>query len=279
MRGRWVPVCRGCLKRLAATPRCWAVLIVSALYLEDVFAPIRAMLVAEGMKISLCGLMVFLLNDTAFTTFVALAYLALLFDAPCTDEMQRYYMLRTGRGGWARGQLAYGGCVAVAYLLALTLLAGLFSLPYAEFSLNWSEGIRAFTDDFAFETYDSMLNYDIWLVRSYVPAAAWALETLLHVLSLMLLGAALMNLNALVDRRLGFAAVAAPVSLDMLLEQFFGAPVYYYSPLTLSRLSGLDYGDGMGRPPVIYALVVLTAGTALLSALFVRAVKRRELRL
>ena len=124
-----------------------------------------------------------------------------------------------------------------------------------------------------------MLNYDSWLIHSYAPAMAWGLETLLHMLALMLLGAALMNLNALADRRLGFAAVAAPVALDMLLEQFFGAPVYYYSPLTLSRLSGLDYGDGMGRPPVIYALVVLMAGTALLSALFVRAVKRRELRL
>ncbi|MDO4355556.1 MAG: hypothetical protein Q4E13_03460 [Clostridia bacterium] len=279
MYSRWMPVCRGGLKRLLVTPRCWAVLIISALYLESVFAPIRDMLAAGKLTISLCGLMVFLLNDATVTTFMALAFLALLFDAPCTDEMQRYSMLRTGRGGWALGQLAYGACVALAYLLVWTLMAALFILPYADFSLNWSEGILAFTDGFAFEIYDSMLNYDSWLIRSYAPVAAWALECLLHALAMMLLGAALMNLNALVDRRLGFAAVAVPVVLDMLLQQFFGTHVYYYSPLTLCRLSGLDYGDGMGRPSVLYALAVLALGTALLSALFVWSVKRREIRL
>ncbi len=279
MHGRWMPVCRVSLKRLMATPRCWAVLIVSALYLESVFAPIRDMLGAERLTISLCGLMVFLFNDAAVTAFLALAFLALLFDAPCTDEMQRYTMLRTGRGGWAAGQLAYGACVALAYLGIWTLMAALFVLPYADFSWNWSEGILAFTDGFAFEIYDSMLNYDGWLIRSYAPAAAWALEFALHWLALALLGAALMNLNALVERRLGFAAVAVPVALDMLLQQFFGTRVYFCSPLTLCRLSGLDYGDGMGRPPVAYALAVLALGTALLAALFVRSVKRRELRM
>jgi len=69
------------------------------------------------------------------------------------------------------------------------------------------------------------------------------------------------------------------VGFDLMVQEYFSESTYYFSPLTLCRLSGLDYGDQMGRPSVIAAFLVLTAAIALLGMLFVRGARRREVNL
>ena len=279
MKNRWFPVSRGCLSRLIATPRSWVVMNVTALYLQKILAPVRAMLAAEQLTINPMGLMVYLLNDTAVTAFLALACLALMFDAPCTDELQRYLILRTGRKSWAVGQAVYMLLAIAAYLLLATLIAWLLLLPHIEMSAGWGSGLRALVEDFQWETYGSDLNYDVWIPRAYAPIPAWLIEGALHALAIALLCMLMMLANLLLDRRLSFVLVALPIGFDIMLDEYFGVEAYYLSPLSLSKLSGLDYGDGMGRPPVWFGALALSLLLALCAAAFVRGARRRELKM
>lgn len=279
MRRSYLPVCRGCMRRLIASPRSWAVAIVTALYIDSLMEPLHLMLKTEGLTLSAAGLMSYLLNDSKVTAFIALCCMVLLFDVPCADELQRYLMLRTGRKSWAKGQILYCLGAAALYLMIFTLIAALYTLPYADFSLDWSSGMRFMADEGGFMVYDSFLDYDIWLPRAYSAASAWALQTALHLLMLALLALILMNINLLVDRRIGFAVVTVPLGFDLMVQEYFSESVYIFSPLTLCRLSGLDYGDGMGRPAVFTAVLVMGTAAAVMGALFVRGVKKHEVNL
>ena len=71
--------------------------------------------------------------------------------------------------------------------------------------------------------------------------------------------------NLLFGKRGGILLSAIPLGADVLMAEVYTGTAYYFSPLTLSRITCLDYGDLMGRPPVWYAfglLLVLCAGTA-----------------
>lgn len=279
MKKRWSPVYRGCIRRLISSARFWVVLIVTALYIDNLMEPIHLMLKTEGLKVSIPGMISYMINDGHVTSFIALACMALLLDAPCADELQRYLMLRTGRKEWAKGQIAYCVGVAAVYMTAFVVIAALFCLPYLDPSFGWSEGMRYMYEEGGFMIYDSLLEYDPWLPRAYSAVGAGVLQWALHILMMALLALILMNVNLYIDRRAGFAVVAAPVGFDLMVQEYFSESTYYFSPLTLCRLSGLDYGDDMGRPTVIAAFLVLAAGIILLGMLFVHGARKREVKL
>lgn len=272
-------VAKANFRRLLSSPQCWVILALSVLYMEYIFEPIRLYLIESGSKIGLFDLMTYFMNDATVSGFMILCTLGLLFNIPCADDLQRYMLIRCGRRAWGRAQLRYCLRVCCLYMLFLTLVVLILILPWLEPTVQWSRGVLAFVDDFVYETYDSFLNYDVWLPRSYTPVAAFSVQFLLHVMCTYALGALLANINMIIDRRIGFAVIAVPMAFDLLLEEYFGEIVNYFSPLTLCRLSGLDYADGMGRPPVWAAFAIFAALSLLFSLIFLRHIKKRELRI
>ncbi len=269
--------CQHDMRRLAATPRAWAVLVLTLLYVEGQFAPVRLMLTTESLALSWPGMTAYLLGDAQATMMAGLGLLMLLFDAPFADETQRSIITRTGRGAWGRGQVLYIACACALYTLAFSLALLIFQLPWTDWSFGWSGGLDALGNQRYYEIYDTMINYDPWLMTTYTPVAAMALTLGLHAMAFAVLALLQFAVNILTGGRLGFVFAAAPLLLDAVMEEFFDVPVYYFSPVTLSRLPALDYGDGMGRPPVWYALLVLTALAAALAALGVYLSKRKEI--
>ena len=85
--------------------------------------------------------------------------------------------------------------------------------------------------------------------------------------------------NVLIGRRGGVLLGVLPLAADALMTDFYGGFYNHFSPVTLSRVTMLDYGDGAGQPPVWYAFVVLTALCALLAYLSVRLSMKKELRI
>lgn len=276
MRRSWA-CCRHDLRRLASTPRAWAVLILTVLYVENQFAPIRDMLRMEGFTLSFPGMAAYFLSDAQVTMMAGLGLLLLLFDAPYTDETQRYIIARTGRGAWGRGQLLYVGLATVMYLAAFSLVLLAFQWPWTDWSGGWSNGLTALAGEGYYEIYDTMIEYDPWLIDVYASAQAMLLSLALHALVYLALALIQYAVNVLGGGRFGFLIAAAPLVFDSVIEEFFDAPWYYASPVTLSRLPMLDYGDQMGRPPLWYAFTVLTALSALLVLLCLRLSKRREI--
>lgn len=267
------------LRRLATTPRAWAVVILMVLFVENQFAPIRLMLVNEKMTIGFGGMAMYLLNDAQFTMMAGLGLLLLLFDAPFTDETQRYIITRTGRRTWSRAQVAYVLLMCVLYVILLLVILLAFQWPWTDWSDGWSSGLNALVKDGYYEYYDTMLDYDPWLMDVYSPLGGMGLMVVLHVLAFGVLALVQYLVNVLGGGRIGFLIASAPLLFDMVIEEFFGVEAYYFSPVTLARLATLDYGDEMGRPPIWYAFLVLTLLIVILSVVCVRLSKRKEIML
>ena len=83
-----------------------------------------------------------------------------------------------------------------------------------DWSGGWSDGIYAFVEGGAYETYDSLLSYDPWVMRAYSPWSA-ALIALDRVL-LAYVG------NVLVGRRGGVLLGVLPLAADALMTDFYG---------------------------------------------------------
>lgn len=267
--------CRHSLLTLTSSPRLWALLILCILCFDRYLAPITDMMTAEGLTIGWAGIAVYLLNDGWVSAMVTLGLLLLLFDVPRRDEAQKYLLMRAGRKAWARGQLCYVLCVTAVYLLALGVILMAWLLPWLDWSRGWSETVLRFVNG-ADEVYDSMLSYDPWLVRAYSPVGAILIEGLLHYICYAMLGFVMCLVNGAIGSRAGFLIASVPAMLDVVITGYFSEAAYYFSPLTLTRLSCLDYGDEMLRPTVGYAFIVLTLLALAFGALFVRIYARKE---
>lgn len=268
--------CLHSLLTLTSSPRLWALLILCLLCFDRYLAPIVALAKDEGIRIGWIGLTVFLLNDSWLSVMVTLGLLMLLFDVPRTDAAQKYLLLRSGRKAWAWGQLLYILCATALYLLVLGLILLLWIAPWVDWSIGWSPVIERFVDG-ADQVYDSMIAYDHWLLRAYSPLGALTIEVLLHYICFAMLGFTMCLLNGTLGNRAGFLIAAAPAMVDTVIAEFFTEAAYYISPLSLTRLSCLDYGDGMMRPTVAYAFIVLTLLALLTSWLCLRIYGRKEI--
>lgn len=275
MRKRAWACCRHSLMTLTTSPRIWALLILCILSFDRYLAPITDMMTAENLRVSWSGLVVFLLNDSWVSAMITLGLLLLLFDIPRRDEAQKYLLIRAGRRAWACGQLYYILCLTALYMVSLGLILLAWIAPWFDWTLGWSAAIERFVNG-AYEVYDSMLNYDPWILRAYSPIGAMLITVLLHYLCFAMLGFLMCLINGTLGSRAGFLIAAAPAMFDVVITQYFSETAYYFSPLTLTRLSALDYGDGMMRPPVLYAFCVLILLAALLGWLFVRIYGRKE---
>lgn len=269
--------CRHSLYTLTSTPRLWALLILCVLCFDRYLAPIRALMVDEGLRISWAGITVFMLNDSWLSVMAALGLLILLFDVPRQDEAQKYLLIRSGRKAWARGQLYYILSATALYMLALGLIMLFWIAPHLDLTTGWSDTILRFVDG-GDQVYDSMLNYDPWIVSQYSAIGAMVIEVLLHYICFVMLGFVMCLVNGTVGSRAGFLVAAAPVLADTVITEYFSVAINYFSPLTMTRLSCLDYGDEMYRPTVGYAFIVLTLAAILFGWLFVRIYGRKEIR-
>ena len=279
MRNKMLACLRYNLKKLLSSPVTYLVIVLTVLFVDREILPVRNYLRDSGELVSWPGLLTYLLDYAPLTLLLGLAMIALLSHLPMTDEAQVYIMARSGRKSWARAQVALIFVVAVAYMVLVALTVLLWISPYVDWSGGWSDGILTFVEGGAYETYDSLLSYDPWVMRTYAPWAAALMELALHALAYGFVALLVYVGNVLFGRRGGVLLGVLPLAADALMASFYAGLPNYFSPVTLSRATMLDYGDGAGYPPVWYAFVVLTALCALLAYLSVRLSMKKELRI
>ena len=279
MRNKMLACLRYNLKKLLSSPVTYLVIVLTVLFVDREILPVRNYLRDSGELVSWPGLLTYLLDYAPLTLLLGLAMIALLSHLPMTDEAQVYIMARSGRKSWARAQVALIFVVAVAYMVLVALTVLWWISPYVDWSGGWSDGILAFVEGGAYETYDSLLSYDPWVMRTYAPWAAALMELALHALAYGFVALLVYVGNVLFGRRGGVLLGVLPLAADALMASFYAGLPNYFSPVTLSRATMLDYGDGAGYPPVWYAFVALMALCALFAYLSVRLSMKKELRI
>ena len=279
MRNKMLACLRYNLKKLLSSPVTYLVIVLTVLFVDREILPVRNYLRDSGELVSWPGLLTYLLDYAPLTLLLGLAMIALLSHLPMTDEAQVYIMARSGRKSWARAQVGMVFVVAVAYMVLVALTVLLWISPYVDWSGGWSDGILAFVEGGAYETYDSLLSYDPWVMRTYAPWAAALMELALHALAYGFVALLVYVGNVLFGRRGGVLLGVLPLAADALMASFYAGLPNYFSPVTLSRATMLDYGDGAGYPPVWYAFVALMALCALFAYLSVRLSMKKELRI
>lgn len=279
MRNRMLACLRYNLAKLMCSPVTYLVIAMTVLLVDRQIAPVREYLRDSGDRISWPGLLTYLLDYAPLTLLLGVAVIALLSHLPMTDEAQVYIMTRSGRRSWAQAQVALVFVAVVAYMVLVALSVLLWISPYVDWSGGWSDGVLAFVEGGAFETYDSLLSYDPWVMRSYSPWSAALMELLLHALAYGFVALLVYVGNVVIGRRGGILLGVTPLAVDALMADFYGGFANHFSPVTLCRVTMLDYGDGAGQPPVWYAFVVLTALCALFAYLSVHLSMKKELRI
>ncbi|MBR2571161.1 MAG: hypothetical protein IKE30_03400 [Clostridia bacterium] len=275
MRSVWA-CARHSLLRVGSTPRVWAVLILTWLYLANLADPVKALLADMNLRASVPGFAGLLLADSQVTLLLGAGFLLILFDAPFADEMHLLLIVRAGRRRWAAGQLMYIAAAAAVYLVFALLVLALAFGPAGQYSEDWSEGIRQFTEEGAWEEYDTMIDYDPWILRAYTPWTACLLGALLHVLGYAALGCLLFCVNLAFPGRAGFFAGCLPLLFDAWIVEYLPEAWYWFSPVSLTRLTALDYGDAMDRPTLAWAFAALLALCAALGTLSLFIARVRE---
>ncbi len=279
MRNKMLACLRYNIKKLLASPVTYLVIVLTILFVDREILPVRNYLRDTGTLVSWPGLLTYLLDYAPLTLLMGLAIIALLSPLPMTDEAQVYIMVRSGRRSWARAQVAMIFVVSVVYMLLVALAVLLWISPYVDWSGGWSDGILAFVEGGAYETYDSLLSYDPWVMRTYAPWAAALMELALHALAYGFVALLVYVGNVLFGRRGGVLLGVLPLAADALMADFYAGLPNFFSPVTLSRATMLDYGDGAGFPPVWYAFAVLALLCAIFACVSVHLSMKKELRI
>ena len=279
MRNKMLACLRYNIKKLLASPVTYLVIVLTILFVDREILPVRNYLRDTGTLVSWPGLLTYLLDYAPLTLLMGLAIIALLSPLPMTDEAQVYIMVRSGRKSWARAQVAMIFVVSVAYMILVSLAVLLWISPYVDWSGGWSDGILAFVEGGVYETYDSLLSYDPWVMRTYAPWVAALMEIALHALAYGFVALLVYLGNVLFGRRGGVLLGVLPLAVDVLMADFYAGLPNYFSPVTLCRATMLDYGDGAGFPPVWYAFAILALLCALFACVSVHLSMKKELRI
>ena len=211
MRNKMLACLRYNIKKLLASPVTYLVIVLTILFVDREILPVRNYLRDTGTLVSWPGLLTYLLDYAPLTLLMGLAIIALLSPLPMTDEAQVYIMVRSGRRSWARAQVAMIFVVSVVYMLLVALAVLLWISPYVDWSGGWSDGILAFVEGGAYETYDSLLSYDPWVMRTYAPWAAALMELALHALAYGFVALLVYVGNVLFGRRGGVLLGVLPL--------------------------------------------------------------------
>ena len=111
------------------------------------------------------------------------------------------------------------------------------------------------------------------------PWAAALMELALHALAYGFVALLVYVGNVLFGRRGGVLLGVLPLAADALMADFYAGLHNFFSPVTLSRATMLDYGDGAGFPPVWYAFAVLALLCAIFACVSVHLSMKKELRI
>ena len=200
----------------------------------------------------------------------------LLFcNAPFYDAHTPFVMIRTGKRAWINGQILYIPLASFIYTLFYWVSALLVLLPHLGFSTEWGTVIETLANTDAAAKLgieESGTLFSPRITNTFSAAGATALSFVLCWLVSSFLGMLILAFHVVVGKNTGIIAAGVFIALGYLVyyvgEIHFGPWLYYLSPVVWANLNAFDLlGEGLGRPPLAYAIAALVFAITLLSVI------------
>jgi len=198
-------------------------------------------------------------------------FVTLLFcDAPFIDKYMPFVVIRSGRLNWLLGQLMYiilSGLIFTMLFFVVSLIA---LIPNLSFSLEWGTVLKTLSinPEAAFD-YRVMIFVNENIIRMFSPLKALFISLGLFWLVSVFIGVLIFCFNGVIRKMSGLVAAGTLVFISYfsvyLGSLLFGIGIYYFSPLSWSSISYLDWNYTGSFPSPTYAVLFLVGAIFLMS--------------
>lgn len=218
--------------------------------------------------------------------FLIYGFLTILLysDAPFTDHHTPFILIRTSRLNWTLGQLLYMVIAGFLYTLFFVLMSIVVLIPHLQFSTDWGAVLRTLAFNPASpERYNivplAQIGGSIMSMFKAIPAmlVSFGLFWLVSVF----MGVVIFCFNLVFGRGSGLV-VASVLTFISYFVVFVGRMIYtnniyYFSPVSWSSMTNIDWGRTGSMPSSTYVITVLSGGIILMSVLSMIIFNRQDL--
>lgn len=244
--------------RLITKPRFYIILIVSAVYLSDITAPICEYSRLKGEPVSL-WLFPLLLNNSGIVLVLFLLGVLLFCDAPFLENTEPYIFIRSGRRQWLCAQFLFVLLLSAIYIAHIILWSIIPVFFYAAHMPEWGKILYSLANTNAWQLVDLPTRISSFILNQYSPKCAFGVTAIISFLVIVLIGSIMFCANLTIHRSVGNVLGSL-----LVLEQYFatnssGYSLFFISPVSWVNLEVIHI-DGMGRTPsASYAIGFLIA--------------------
>lgn len=244
--------------RLITKPRFYIILIISAVYLSDITAPICEYSRLKGEPVSL-WLFPLLLNNSGIVLVLFLLGVLLFCDAPFLENAEPYIFIRSGRRQWICAQFLFVLLLSAIYIAHIILWSIIPVFFCAAHMPEWGKILYSLANTNAWQLVDLPTRISSFILNQYSPKCAFGVTATISFLVIVLIGSIMFCANLTIHRSVGNILGSL-----LVLEQYFatnssGHSLYFFSPVSWVNLEVIHI-DGIAKTPsVSYALAILIA--------------------
>ena len=275
--------CRINLSKWIVSPRIYAVLLLSLIYIYMNTHGIAEYAAMMGRASAPWSFPFYVSQD--IMVFVYGTITVLLFcDAPFYDGQTLYLLIRMRRGEWLLGQILYILVTSVIYTICMILLHILVLIPHVEWNTDWGPVLYTLGNDpnVALEHGISMLPLNGQIMEIFSAGKAMVLGSLQYILVSSFIGMLIFCGNVMSNRTAGVFLAGAMVFFASFASGFGAFLLHsnillWFAPVTWVSITFLNWGLDPTLPPVGYADSILVLCILIFGALAAWAFCKRDI--
>lgn len=259
-------------KKLFNTPRIYILIILQSIYLWYLISPIVDLSKTAGVRLT-PWLFSHISSYKISQLFLMMGIIVMFADAPFIDDEYKYILIRSGRKKWALGQILYIVTGTIAYFITIFIFTVIMIIPNIFISSDWGRLITTFANSDTRDYFELLISFKI-LVK-YTPIMATLLSILLSCLTGVIISLIMFIINIKLEKSIGIIVATFIVFLDRaIFSNFPNFKFAYISPVSLSRIDGLDKVSNGMSPSILYALAFGIVSISILSIISVKVAKK-----
>jgi len=237
------------------------------LYFYNRIADVAAVCNEYGYKPTLPGI-AFVTNDSITQLVIMTGAVVMFSDAPFRSRLYYQLAYRTGKIGWAVGNIMGIIALAFIYIAFIMLVYFITLLPCAEYSMKWGQAWRQFAKAAEPGMPVSVVPA---VLRGFSGAEAFWYTVLYEFGCVILTGIWIYSGSVLISRKAGLYIGFSFILLDIAIWNSLPGAFTYISPVSLARIesyasNGLSMQMHTGYGAAFYAVgIALGCVTIILS--------------
>lgn len=203
----------------------------------------------------------FMLSNVYFLLLVSTGAIYFFSNVPFMNDLEMYYLIRTGRLRWGISQIFYIILSSFSIISILMLLSLLILMPDINLSFEWGKVIHTLSLTDAGTQFKMLFSVDYYTQNLYSPLQLYVITFLIGGLGISFIGLIMFTISLYFSRIAAIGtvmifAVLPPIveNSHLIYQQFFS----YLSPLSwmrIVRIGRSNFGY-TGIPPLSQILLL-----------------------